>query len=187
VPELAGLRIGSFSALAPTGTGTGGSGLEQLGLNVLYADDEKPNRLLMSRYLTKLGCGCTVVSDGHDVYPALRASGQLADEPAASASGNSGTAVAPAIARADSTTTGVATPSLPSYPAAQRHYDVILMDIVMVRSDGAEVTSELVHKHKLRIPIVAVTGNARDRAYLLSCGFAAIIGKNCPGTSLKYV
>ena len=58
-----------------------------------------------------------------------------------------------------------------------RPFDVILLDIIMVRSDGAEVCERLRRVHGLRLPIIAVTGNARDPQYLISKGFSAVIAK----------
>lgn len=61
----------------------------------------------------------------------------------------------------------------------RRQFDVILLDIVMTRSDGGTICTELREKHKFMRPIVAMTGHTAgtDVVRYFGMGFDVVLGK----------
>lgn len=108
------------------------SRLPALGLRVCAVDDEASNRKMVRRMLENLGCTAHLLSDGADLEAHLREVGHLPQ-------GEGG-----------STSPGF-TPS--------SHYDAILLDIVMPRSDGAQVCHRLTRELGVTLPIIAASGN----------------------------
>jgi CheY-like chemotaxis protein len=150
-----------------------------LGLRVLHADDESVNRKLMGKMLARLGCEVTAVEDGDEVEPAL-----AAVECGTDAGGGAGATM------------------------AGRPYDVVLLDIVMKRVSGDVVCRRLVHGGcggvcgdgasaassgsgrlllPLGVPVIAVTGNARDYDELRRAGFTDVIEKPFTAEKLQAV
>lgn len=128
---------GSASAIA-SGVASPSTSKPQLGLSVLYADDEQTNRKLMTRLLAGLGCTVTAVSDGDEVEEAMEQ----------------------------------------HVASGGRPFDVVLLDIVMKRVGGDTVCRRLVHERRMRVPVIAVTGNARgNEAELSAAGFRVIVEK----------
>jgi CheY-like chemotaxis protein len=146
-----------------------------LGLHVLYADDEAVNRRLMGNLLNKLGCTYELLDDGDMVAPALQRSGQLIPLPGPGTPHPLSPTVAthPAPLSADDPSSEAASTDA---AIAARRVDVVLLDIVMARSDGADVCAAL-RAGGINVPMVAVTGNARDTTFLLDCGFNLVVPK----------
>ncbi|KAA0155757.1 hypothetical protein FNF29_01672 [Cafeteria roenbergensis] len=61
----------------------------------------------------------------------------------------------------------------------RRQFDAILLDIVMTRSDGGTICTELREKHKFMRPIVAMTGHTAgtDVVRYFGMGFDVVLGK----------
>jgi CheY-like chemotaxis protein len=184
--------FGGETAARPTSTpaslaafdqapGGGGGALPQLGLHVLFADDERVNRALMGRMLARLGCSAVGVDDGDGVAPALAAAGMMTRAEAEAAglpwrplpAAVGGGGATPASHQPASTAAAAAA-------GAPRAFDALLLDVVMARSDGAEVAAALRRVPSLpaELPIVAATGNAAaDRDRLVAAGFSSILAK----------
>uniref|UniRef100_A0A7S1GAU8 histidine kinase n=1 Tax=Bicosoecida sp. CB-2014 TaxID=1486930 RepID=A0A7S1GAU8_9STRA len=130
------------------------------GLHFLVVDDERINRRITGRFLTRLGATCETLADGDQVRAHLQA------HHAAVFSANAGTAAAKA-----------------SKPIAG-----ILMDIEMERTRGDRVCRAL-RAAGVRIPIVACTGNAsaHNVAAYLEAGFNSVLTKphTCRDLALK--
>lgn len=113
---------------------------------VLAVDDDHTNRRLVQRMLAKAGCECVVLEDGDQVAASLVSTGQLD----------------PSRAAAAGLIVGPRTP-LPESPSkAPRPYDIILLDIVMVRSDGVDICRRL-KLAGVSVPILAMTANTSER------------------------
>jgi CheY-like chemotaxis protein len=100
-------------------------------LHILAVDDDGVNRTLVARMLKRVGCTCDLLEDGDQVEERLVATGQLQPQPGSPPVAGSG---------------------------GFMPYDAILMDIVMVRSDGAMVTHAL-KTRGLTVPVFAMTAN----------------------------
>jgi CheY-like chemotaxis protein len=102
------------------------------GKRVLFVDDEPLIRKMVSRFLTKLGCVFTVLSDGDEVADALQ----------------------------------------------KQTYDVVMLDIVMQRSNGEDVCAQL-RRAYLHLPIIAATANtsSHDQRRYRQAGFDGCLAK----------
>jgi CheY-like chemotaxis protein len=103
-----------------------------LGLHVLAVDDERSNRLIMKRMLDRLGCTCVVVTEGDEAITELQRTGQ---------------AGAPL---------GMA---VPRGLEGARPFDVVLMDVVMKRTDGVSTLLTMRDRLGVTVPIIATSGN----------------------------
>jgi len=128
-------------------------GLQYLGLHVLLADDERVNRMIFGRFLQRLGCTFVAVGEGDDAVTELERTGQLPQQPQGHAVGARG---------------------LPTEGAA-RPFDIVFLDIVMCRTDGAQTCREM-RRRGLRLPIIAATGNRACIEYT-EAGFDAVLEK----------
>ena len=120
----------STAALATTGTAplvvptlVSKAAVDLTGMRVLVVDDEKPIRRLCQRLLEKFGCTVVLLEDGDEVAQTLQDSGY---RPMSAA------AMPPTAVEGEPST------SPPFQP-----FDVILMDIMMRRSNGVDVVVEL--------------------------------------------
>ena len=111
-------------------------------LHVLYVEDELVNRKFMTRFCKGLPILLSTLEDGMDVAAALAATGQLPDP-----------TLQPGETKLPVTHVNPAGAGLP--------YDVLLLDIVMARSDGQEVCTSL-RSRGVKLPICAVTGNSTN-------------------------
>ncbi len=111
-----------------------------IGLHVLVVDDESTNRRLCERMLKRLKCTVVCLEDGDEVLGELRRCGYL---PRCESASNGGGAanlgcgdevmpLSPSSGRASTVAEG-----------AFRRVDVILMDIMMRRTNGVDVAVEL--------------------------------------------
>jgi CheY-like chemotaxis protein len=91
-------------------------GQELAGMRVLVVDDERAIRRLCQRMLERLGCTCVLLEDGDQVMDTLLASGYVPKDGA-------------------EPTGHIATPFQP--------FHAVLMDIMMVRSNGVDVVVEV--------------------------------------------
>jgi len=138
-----------------------------LGLHVLYAEDEKPNRIIMGRFLDKLGCTSTLVEDGADVVPALMHAAMTTPLAFTAAAGGAPTQRG-----------RLATPAAAGAPAAPRAYDVVLLDIIMRDVNGTAACAQIrAHPELAGLPVVAVTATGGDVDHLRRCGFNAVVHK----------
>lgn len=108
------------------------------GFHVLVVDDDSTNRRLAARLLARLGCTCDLLEDGDLVSSALGRTGQLSAGQGRLADRSLGE---------------------PRGMPSSRPYDFCLMDQVMVRSSGSEVSAQL-RAQGCRLPIFAMTANA---------------------------
>ena len=133
-----------------------------LNLRVLVVDDEKSIRKLTQRMLDKLGCMSVLLEDGDELTWTLIHAGY---------------------------------PTLhggrvrDSAAAAGQQFDVILLDIMMTRSNGVDVVVDLRKEFGTHVlpPIVAMTANATltDIAMYKKAGFAAVLSKPFDLSSLR--
>jgi len=107
-----------------------------LGLHVLAVDDERSNRLIMKRMLDRLGCTSVIVTEGDEAIEELQRTGQAA----------------PALGL-----------PLGSRAAAGRPFDVVLMDVVMKRTDGITTCIAMRDRLGITLPIIATSGNRPKR------------------------
>jgi CheY-like chemotaxis protein len=63
-----------------------------------------------------------------------------------------------------------------AYPA-HPPYDVVLLDIVFRYTDGLEVCQQLTRLYRLRVPIIATTGNILAGSRLSRAGFSGLLEK----------
>ena len=117
----------------------------------LLVDDEESIRNTTKRMLTQLGLEVSVLTDGEEVVPFLRRTGQLHASAGATGGGGGGGGG------------GEGGGEGPSSDAEHpRPVDFILLDIVMARSDGVDVCRQLVRDYNVVIPIVAMTANTTN-------------------------
>jgi len=112
--------------------------------HVLVVEDDPTNRRLVARMLGRIGATCDTLEDGDEVLQRLRETGQM---PGGSL----------AVLHA----------------AARPPYDLVLMDIMMQRSNGAHVTRDL-RLVGATLPIFPMTANTSTSDVVLyrSCGMA---------------
>ena len=131
----------------------------------MVVDDERAVRRLCERMLTKLGCTCVLLEDGDEVAGALTSHGySLLPHGAASAKS----------------------------PPNRREIDVILMDIMMARSNGVDIMLDL-HARSVKCgatplpPVYAMTANTSvdDLCVYKEAGFAGVLGKPFSYEQLK--
>jgi len=167
---------------SPSGQSTGGAELVAaapnrqrvyaLGLHVLVVDDERLNRQVVARMLTRLGCTYELAEDGDEAEDVLVRAGNIpgrsaaATAPAAAQSTHAQTPPsmdsASASARTRTASTGSSAASLqltvPAAEADRRPFDAVLMDIIMRRCCGKETTRRL-RAAGMTTPVFAATGN----------------------------
>lgn len=122
--------------------------------HVLVADDEPVNRRLVCRMLEKKGHTADAVDDGDQVEGMLVASGQLPE----------------------STSSSTSSDQFVRPPPSARPYTCILMDIMMRRTNGADVTKHL-KERGLRIPVYAMTANTApgDISHYVAVGMEPLV------------
>lgn len=159
----------SLPSQLPTGTTTLPARL--LGLHVLAADDDATNRRLIARMLALMGCSCEVVDDGDAVASALLRAGMLRAPEQLAALRAAGLPSRPVLTDAD------VCAAAESVHPTPRAFDVILLDVVMARTDGAAVCAALRTLLPRPYPIIAATANATSPNRLLRAGFSSILEK----------
>lgn len=173
---------GSRSNSGSTGTGMySSSSSTRPPISVLAIDDDVMNRRLVQRMATKIGCSCDVLDDGDRIATALHETGQLPLSLCNLIETAAGAGARPNLQLTDSD--GSSSDSPPSHrggklSSAKRRYDIILLDINMVRTSGLDVCRTLIEAG-LDVPIVAMTANCSDvdvSAYT-SAGFASTLSK----------
>jgi len=148
----------------------GGLAAAPLGLHVLVTDDERANRMIFGRFLERLGCTFVAVGEGDEATAELELTGQL---PPLGAGGGAGLTALPApLAKQPSA--GDPTSQAPT-PRGRRPFDVVFLDIVMCRTDGAQTCKDL-RRRGLRLPVIAATGNRSCRQYF-EAGFDHVMEK----------
>ena len=174
-------------------------------MRVLVVDDEMTNRRLCQRMLQRLKCDCVCLEDGDEIMAQLLTDGYRV---AVSRDG-AGTRVAPSTMLFPIADTEEATGS-DDDPTPHRHrgadcssadiecrasrasgcvapparpFDIILLDIMMRRSNGVDVLVELRRQFAGSAtplpPVVAMTGNTslQDLATYKQVGFVHVLGK----------
>jgi len=192
---------GRTAALAPVGA----DGEPLRALRVLYVDDEAVNRRIMQRHLKALHCSHMLLEDGLHLPYALAAAGMMSPQalallpPVASLSLPLPALLARAFQRvmAHAAKPPIAPAAAPDEPgaaaaaaaaaaaeaqqlrAAALRVDVVLLDLVMVHSNGQAVCRALRGVYGLTdVPIIAVTANAHGIGdALLRSGFDAVVAK----------
>lgn len=140
-------------------------------MHVLFVDDDSVVRNTTERMLTRLGSRVTVLKDGSEVIPWLRAHGVL--QPASAGKAAEAAAAAAAAATRDASHDATA-----PNPAPGAVIDLILSDIVMPGLDGESLCAHLADLD-LRVPVVAATGTAAPEALrrFPDSGFAGVLCK----------
>ena len=135
-----------------------------LSVHALYADDDATNRMLLTRMLRNIGGSVKAVDDGDKVAASLMRAGML-------------TLPHLDVLR----TAGLPCNASLAYdllaPSNGPPFDVIILDIVMNRSDGAEVCTALRAVFPVPFPIIAATGNGADPTRLFAAGFTCVLDK----------
>jgi CheY-like chemotaxis protein/signal transduction histidine kinase len=200
-PGIGGGARGRKAALAAP---VGADGEPLRPLRVLYVDDEAVNRRIMQRHLEALHCShIGLLEDGLHLPYALAAAGMMSRQalallpPVASLSLPLPALLArafqrvmaqapkPAIAPAGPDAPGAAAAAAVAAAEAQQlcatalPVDVVLLDLVMVHSNGQAVCRALRSVYGLTdVPIIAVTANAHGiEGTLLRAGFDAVVAK----------
>jgi CheY-like chemotaxis protein len=144
------------------------------GMRVLVVDDERAIRRLCQRMLERLGCTCVLLEDGDQVMDTLLASGY--------------------VPRNSSEITGHS--AAPFQP-----FHAVLMDIMMVRSNGVDVVIDVLNRfgladendegmHRIECtppPFIAMTANTSltDITNYKHAGFVNVLGKPFDAGALK--
>jgi CheY-like chemotaxis protein len=117
-----------------------GTAVDGVPLHVLVVDDEMTNRRLCDRMLRRLHCTVTCLEDGDEVMALLRSCGYLPSLPGAAGSGAAGVVdVESESALCASSSAHDLCESLPPF----RRVDVVLLDIMMRRSNGVDVAVDV--------------------------------------------
>ena len=127
-------------------------------LHFLIVDDEKTNRLILKKMVTKRGHKATLAKDGCEIEPLLSQTNQIQNHVE------------------DSDQKG--TESDQTEGDDSETYDAILLDIVMHTMNG-DVACYNLRQRGCRLPIVATTGNAssRDARRYKKMGFDDVVHK----------
>ncbi len=146
----------------------------------MVVDDEMTNRRLCQRMLQRLECSCVCLEDGDEILGKLLADGYVVSQ-----SGPRSGAV---------DTSGAAGPPAGDGDIVHRvcqQFDIILLDIMMRRSNGVDVLVDLKKRFEGSStelpPVVAMTGNTslQDLATYKQVGFVHVLGKPFDMDGLK--
>jgi CheY-like chemotaxis protein len=160
----------------------------------MIVDDEATNRRLVARMLQRLQCETVSLEDGDEIEAALLAAGYkyrgVPDYHSTSTSGphgnNAFSSSGAATGEVDSTTDSSCASTV------NQPFDVILLDIMMRRTNGVDVLVDLRKKFEDATgsalpPVVAMTGNTslNDMVTYKAAGFVHLLGKPFDNDALK--
>jgi CheY-like chemotaxis protein len=134
----------------------------------MVVDDEATNRRLCQRMLQRLNADAVCLEDGDEIEGALIAAGYQKRDGGPMAGSPSASII-----------------------AVCQPFDVILLDIMMRRTNGVDVLVELKEKFANSVPplppVVAMTGNTslQDMLMYQEAGFAHLLGKPFDNNALK--